>query len=145
MAVLKSTRSAQWELSASFTFSIGDTMTNTAGAADEFASVASHIFDIIALPPRAVVTGGQVITGTAFVGPTAYNVTVGDLTTADRYLGTTDTVAAGLTALVPTGYVGIGENIRLTVTPTDAPATAGKFTVRIKYIIVGRANEVQIT
>ena len=145
MSVLKSTRMAQWELSASFTFSVGDTMVNTAGASDEFASVTAHIFDVIALPTNAVVTGGQVITETAFVGPTAYNVTVGDSTLADRYLGTTDKVLAGLTALVPTGYVGIGQNIRLTVTPTDAPATAGKFTVRIKYIVVGRANEVQIT
>jgi hypothetical protein len=45
---------------------------------------------------------------------------------------------------VPTGFVGTGENIRLTVTPTVATATAGKITVRVSYVIVGRANENQI-
>jgi len=145
MSVLKSARNAQWQLNASFVFSIGDTMLNTAGAADEFASVTAHIFDIIALPPNAVVTGGQVVTDTAFVGCTAYNVTVGDSVVADRYLGTTDKVLAARTALVPTGYIGLGEQIRLTVTPTAAPTTAGKMTVYVQYIVVNRANEVQIT
>jgi hypothetical protein len=138
-------RTAQYPLVAEFTFSIGDTMTNTVGAADAFASVAAHVFDVIPLPPGAVVTGGSVVTNTAFTGSTAYNVKVGDSGSDVRYLGTTDKTAAGLTALVPTGYAGTGENLRLTVTPTVAAATAGKLTVRLEYIITGRTSEIQIS
>ena len=138
-------RTAQYPLVAEFTFAIGDTMLNTAGASDNFAVVAAHVFDIIPLPPGATVIGGSVTTDTAFVGSTAYNVKVGDSTTVDRYLGTTDKTTAALTALVPTGYVGTGQNLRLTVTPTVADATAGAITVRVEYVIANRTNEVQIT
>lgn len=138
-------RSAQYPLVAQFSFAIGDTMTNTAGAADAFASVAAHVFDVIPLPPGAIVIGGSVTTDTAFVGSTAYNVKVGDSGADNRYLGTTDKTTAALTALVPTGRVGSGENLRLTVTPTVAAATAGAITVRVEYIIDGRTSEIQIS
>jgi hypothetical protein len=142
MALLKAARVAQNVMEAEFSFTIGDTMVNTAGAADAFASVAAHVFDIINLPPQAVVVGGEVVTDTAFTGSTAYNVTVGDSASAARYLGTTDKTTAARTALVPTGYLGLGENLRLTVTPTIGAATAGKITVRVQYVVTGRANEV---
>ena len=67
---------------------------------------------------------------------------MGDSGSATRYLGATDRVTAGRTALVPTGYVGAGENIRLTVAPTVAAATAGVVTVRVQYILRGKADEV---
>lgn len=142
MAALKATRVAQNVMEAEFTFTIGDTMTNTSGAADAFSSVASHAFDVINLPVGATVVGGDITTDTAFTGSTAYNVTVGDSASANRYLGTTDKTSAARTALVPTGYIGAGENIRLTVTPTVAAATAGKITLRVLYTVLGRANEV---
>jgi hypothetical protein len=142
MALLKAARAAQNVMEAEFSFTIGDTMVNTAGAADAFSSVAAHVFDVINLPPQAVVVGGEVVTDTAFTGSTAYNVTVGDSASAARYLGTTDKTTAGRTALVPTGYLGLGENLRLTVTPTLGAATAGKITVRVQYVVTGRANEV---
>ena len=138
-------RTAQYPLVASFTFAIGDTMTNTSGASDGFATVAAHVFDIIPLPSGATVLSGHVVTDTAFAGSTAYNVKVGDSGADNRYLGTTDKTTAALTALVPTGYVGAGENLRITVTPTVADATAGQITVRITYIISGRTSEIQIT
>lgn len=138
-------RTAQYPLVATFTFTIGDTMTNAAGTADAFATAAAHAFDVIPLPVNAVVTGGSITTDTAFVGSTAYNVIVGDATTTNRYLTTTDKTTAATTALVPTGFIGTGENIRLTVTPTVASATAGKITLRVEYVIDGRANESQIT
>lgn len=141
MAILKAARSAQYLMEAEFSFTIGDTMTNTSGVSDAFASVASHVFDVINLPPGAVVMSGEIVTDTAFVGSTAYNVTVGDSVSANRYLGTTDKTTATRTALVPTGYLGQGENIRLTVTPTVAPATAGKITLRVVYAQTGRGNE----
>mgnify|MGYP000849607624 CR=1 FL=1 len=126
---------------AEFTFTIGDTMTNVSGAADAFASVAAHVFDIIPQEAGMIVVGGDVVTETAFTGCTAYNVKVGDATSDTRYLGSTDRVAAGHTALVPTGFVSTGEAIRLTVTPTVAAATAGKLTVRVHYIKRNRMTE----
>ncbi len=141
MAALNATRGAQWPLVGEFTFSIGDTMKNTSGAADAFATVAAHVFDVINLPQNAVVIGGDIVTETAFTGSTAYNVTVGDSASATRYLSTTDKTTAARTALTLTGYVGQGENIRLTVTPTVAPATAGKITLRVLYTIRDKANE----
>lgn len=134
-------RGSQQIMVAEFTFTIGDTMVNASGADDAFASVAAHVFDIIPQEAGMIVLGGDVVTETAFAGCTAYNVKVGDATSDTRYLGTTDRVAAGRTALVPTGYVSIGEAIRLTVTPTVAAATAGKLTVRIQYIKRHRMTE----
>ena len=142
MAALKAARTAQKVLEAEFTFTIGDTMVNTAGAADAFATVAAHIFDVINLPIGATILAGEIVTDTAFTGSTAYNVTVGDSASANRYLGTTDKTTAARTALVPTGYIGLGENLRLTVTPTAATATAGKIMLRVQYAVFGRANEV---
>ena len=144
MPVLKAARQTQYPLVAEFTFNVLDTMINTAGNSDGFATVASHIFDVIPLPPYAIVIGGEIVTETAVTGSTAYNVTVGDSAVANRYLGTTDKTTAARTALVPTGFVGAGENIRLTVTPTVSTSTAGVITLRVQYIVRGRGNEVCI-
>jgi hypothetical protein len=143
MAVLKASRTAQNVLSAEFSWAFGDTMLNTSGASDNFTTAAAHAFDIINLPPNAVVIGGELSVTTAFDGST-YALIVGDSGSTNRYLSTADRKAAGRTALVPTGYVGAGEAIRLTVTPTGT-TTAGAGTIRIQYIVVGRANEVQAT
>ena len=144
MANKLATRGAQYALTAEFTFDVAnDTMVNTAGAADNFATVASHVFDAIKLPTGATVVGGEVVTETAVSGSTAYNVSVGDSVTANRYLVATDRVTAGRTPLVPTGFVGNGEDIRVTVAPTVAAATAGKVTVRVQYVIRNRMQETQ--
>lgn len=145
MAKLIATRTAQWPLVAEFTFNFDDTMVDKDGALKDFKTVGTSIVaDVIPLPPGAIVTGGEVVTETAVTGSTAYNVSVGDSGSATRYLGATDRVAAGRTALVPTGYVGTGENVRVTVAPTVAAATAGKVTVRVAYIVRNRSNEVSI-
>lgn len=142
MPVLKAARNAQYPLYAEFTFNFDDTMTDKDGATKDFKTVGTSIVaDVINLPPYAVVVGGDVVTETAVAGSTAYNISVGDSGSATRYLGATDRVAAGRTALVPTGYVGAGENLRLTVAPTVAAATAGKVTVRVMYTIRNRACE----
>jgi hypothetical protein len=144
MAKLNATRGGQYPITAEFTFDVAnDTMKNVSGVDDNFKVVGSHVFDALLLPQGAILTGGEVVTETAVSGATAYNVTVGDATTANRYLATTDKVAAGRTALVPTGYVSNGEQVRVTVAPTVADATAGKVTVRITYVIRNRVNEVQ--
>lgn len=144
MAQKLATRGGQYPITAEFTFDVAnDTMKNTSGVDDNFKVVGSHVFDAILLPTNAIVVGGEVVTETAVSGSTAYNVSVGDSGSATRYLGATDKVAAGRTALVPTGFVGGGEQVRVTVAPTVADATAGKITVRVSYIIRNRVNEVQ--
>jgi len=143
MSKLIATRGQQYPLVAEFTFNFDDTMVDTSGALKDFKTVGSTVVDAINLPPNAIVTGGEVVTETAITGSTAYNVSVGDSGSATRYLGATDRVAAGRTALVPTGYIGTGEQIRVTVAPTVAAATAGKVTVRVQYIVRNRVNETQ--
>ena len=144
MAKLNATRGGQYPITAEFTFDVAnDTMKNVSGVDDNFKVVGSHVFDALLLPQGAILTGGEVVTETAVSGSTAYNVTVGDATTADRYLAVTNRVTAGRTPLVPTGYVSNGEQVRVTVAPTVADATAGKVTVRITYVIRNRVNEVQ--
>lgn len=143
MAKLIATRGQQYPLAAEFTFNTADTMVNASGTLATFAVAQANVFDIFNFPVGAILTGGEVVTETAVTGSTAYNIKFGDATTDNRYLGTTDRVAAGRTALVPTGYVSDGGNLRLTVTPTVADATAGKVTVRIMYVIRNRVNETQ--
>jgi len=143
MAVLKAARTAQTVLSAEFSWTYADTMIDINGVSTGFSSAAAHTVEPIALPPGAVVQGGELVVTSSFNGST-YAVIVGDSATANRYLGTSDYKAAGRTALVPTGYVSLGENVRLTITPTGT-TTGGAGTLRIFYTIVGRANEVQAT
>lgn len=144
MPLLKASRAAQYPLVQEFTWNFNDTMVDKDGATKDFKTLGTSIVaDVIKLPANAIVVGGEVVTETAVTGSTAYNVSVGDSGSATRYLGATDRVAAGRTALVPTGYVGTGQDIRLTVAPTIADATAGKLTLRVQYVIRNRANEVQ--
>lgn len=143
MPKLVATRGQQYPLVAEFTFNFDDTMVDTTGATKDFKTVGSTVVDAINLPTGAIVIGGEVVTETAVSGSTAYNVSVGDSGSATRYLSATDRVAAGRTALVPTGYVGNGEQIRVTVAPTVADATAGKVTVRVQYVVRNRVNETQ--
>lgn len=144
MAQKLAARGGQYPITAEFTFDVAnDTMKNVSGADDNFNVVGSHVFDAILLPTNAIVVGGEVVTETAVSGSTAYNVKVGDSVNDARYLASTDRVAAGRSALTVTGFVGGGEQVRVTVAPTVANATAGKITVRVSYIIRNRVNEVQ--
>jgi hypothetical protein len=145
MAKIHTTRGAQCPVVAEFTFNFDDTMEDINGATVNFSSVGAKVVKAIHLPIGAVVVGGSVVTEAAATGPTAYNITVGDSLSANRYLGTTNRAAAGITNLVPTGFVGDGEDIRVTVEPTVAPATTGKFTVRVEFITRGRVTEVYTT
>ena len=144
MAQKLAARGGQYPITAEFTFDVAnDTMKNVSGADDNFKVVGSHVFDAILLPTNAIVVGGEVVTETAVSGSTAYNVRVGDSVNDARYLASTDRVAAGRTALTVTGFVGGGEQVRVTVAPTVANATAGRITVRVIYIIRNRVTEVQ--
>ena len=142
MSKLTASRNAQYVMEAEFTFNFDDTMVTTSGATVDFGktTTASSVVDIINLPPGATIVGGEVVTETAFDAAT-YNISIGDSGSATRYLGATDRKGTGRTALVPTGYVGDGENLRMTFVPADA-CTAGRATVRVLYTVSGRGNEV---
>lgn len=159
MSALRQARGAQYPLTAEFTFdvstAVADTMPTVVGnviggaapaynaAGVSIGAVGTNIFEVIGLPPNAVVVGGELVAETAVAGPTVSTVAVGDSGNATRYLAATSVLAAGRTPLVLTGYVGSGENIRITVNNTVAVATAGKVTVRVSYIVRGRQLEVQ--
>ncbi len=142
MALLKPTRASQRVSSAVFAFNFDDTVVNTSGATVDFGktNTAATTAEIINLPLGAVVVGGAVYRSTAFDAAT-FNITVGDVDSANRYLGTTDVKATGITALVPTGYVSTGQNIRLVFTAADV-CTTGVAYVRVDYIINNRVDEV---
>ena len=148
MAVLKATRTARDSLSADFTFSFNDTaLDSVTGLSKTFGSVFGDaiVFDAIPLPVGAVIVGGEVIVETAGVGPTVYTVAVGRAGTPAGLLAATDLKAVAGTRVALTG-LGLGHtsgaNVRLTVASTVANATAGKFRVRVAYVIDGRATEV---
>lgn len=150
MATLIATRTAQRPLVAEFTFNFDDLMVPISGgtaiagsSAVDFGktNIASTVFEVINLPRDSIVLGGEVVTETAF-DTAAYNVSVGDSGTADRYLAATDKKGTGRTALVPTGYRNAsGLNLRVTIANTDV-CTTGKMVVRVQYMIDGRAEEV---
>lgn len=164
MAKLLASRSAQWPLVQMFTFDVStavdDKMATVVGnviggASPSFQATtqsiggfyagAAQIYEIAPLPVGAVVIGGELVVETAVAGPTASTITIGDSGNATRYLGSTSLKTAARTELVPTGYVGNGENIRITVTNTVAVATAGKVAIRVMYVMNGRTNEVIVS
>lgn len=145
MALKKAARTAQRPVVAEFTWNFDDTMVNSAGNTVNFGSSnaggAAGFFDVINLPRDAVVIGGSITIETAF-DTAGYDITVGDSSSTNRYLTSTDLKATGFTALVPTGYRNTGGlNIRLGFSSDDA-CTTGKGTLRVEFIIDGRADEV---
>lgn len=145
MAALKATRSSQWSQVGSFTFdiSLGDTLANTAGTVVAIGAVAgAQAFDAIKLPKGARVTGGQITVVTVGNDSGAQTMSVGDSGSATRYLGATSIKSAARTALVPTGYTGTGEDIRLTFSNNTGDATTGKVVVDVIYVIDGKADNV---
>ena len=148
MAKLIASRTAQWPLVAEFTFNYNDTMTDVNGVTKSFGSTFGDAgtFEVIPMPPGAVVTGGEVIVETAGAGPTAYTINVGTSASATAFASAVDLKSAGRTALTLTSPLACndGKNIRIAIASTVANATAGKVRVRVSYTIDGRASEVQV-
>lgn len=148
MALLKKTRGGQYPLLAEFVFNFNDTMVDVSGVTQDFGSVAIKTnvdYLVIPLPSGATVIGGELIVDTAFVGPTAATLSVGDSASATRYASAVSILAAARTALTLTGFRGAGEDIRIRLNTTVAVATAGKVTVRVLYTVQNRQNENQIS
>lgn len=142
MALLTKTRAAQYPLVQEFIFNFGDTMVNTSGATADFKTVGTPVFEVFKLPVGAVISGGDLIVETAYAGPTAATVSVGDAASATRFLAATSLLSAARTALtIPVTALGSGADVLLTFSLTVANATAGRARVRIQYTIEGRANE----
>lgn len=105
------------------------------------------VWDAIPLPVGAVITGGELIVETAYVGPTVATLAVGTAASPAALLAATDLKTVGRTALLLTSplLAQDGSNVRMTLAYTVANATAGKFRLRVMYTVDGRALEVQIT
>jgi hypothetical protein len=110
------------------------------------AVTASSIIEAIDLPAGAIITSGYLNVTTAWVGPTAATVSVGDGGSAARYLGDTSIKATGLTDLVPTGYkYTAADTVDFDLEQTVAVSSAGAAELVVYYIIEDKANEVQPT
>jgi len=144
MTALKAARSAQTVLTTSFQYDIGagDTLANSSGVVQGFAATGAGPFDALKMPKGARVVGGAVTVLTVGNDSGAQTVAVGDSGSATRYLSATTIKSLARTALVPTGYTGTGEDIRLTLVNTNGDATTGKVQIDVQFVIDGRANEV---
>lgn len=147
MALKQATRGAQPVMSAEFAFSFDDTMKDTNGVLKTFGAnyLDAGVFDAINLPLGAVVIGGDLIVEEQGVGPTAYTAAVGTSGSASAFLAATTLLSAAGTRVALTG-LGLaatdGKNVRVTIASTVANATAGKFRLRLEYVIDGRITEV---
>lgn len=144
MAKLLAARTSQNLQEAEFTFNFDDTITDINGVTKTFGSVYTDapVATVINLPEGAVVVGGEAVVETQGVGPTAYTISLGDSASATRYLSAFDLKGAvgARTALTLTGFR-TTENLRLTMNSTVANATAGKATIRVLFVLAGKANE----
>lgn len=145
MATLVKTPGAQYALHASFTYDVSasDTMLNINAVATQFkaATASTPTYDVVPLPYGAQVIGGDVTVLTVSNDTGAATISVGDSASATRYLGATNTKALARTALVPTGYQGLGESIRITLANANGDATTGKVKLQVTFVIDGRQNE----
>lgn len=144
MTAIRANRTAQTPLVAEFTFHPTDTMLNVAGTSQAFSATAG-VFEPIALPPNAVVIGGDMTVEVVSNDTSTATIAIGDSVSATRYLAATTMKTAARTALTLTGFRGAGENLRITLANATGDATLGTITVRLTYIITGRATEVQVS
>lgn len=150
MATIKKTPGAQTVLAADFTFGYttggsdgvaSDGILATNGAVVLVSAAAATVFDVLNLPLNAQVIGGDVDVITAVTTTATATLAVGDSASASRYLGATSIKAVARTALVPTGYIGAGEPLRLTIANADATGAVGKVKVTVMFTIGGRITE----
>lgn len=163
---LLASRTAQYPLVADFNFSFNNWVVDTAdGSKKTFGSTpalstdpnetqltgpaANTItFDGIPMPAGAVITGGEVLVETAYVGPTAATLSLGIAGSLTALANAVDLKTVGRTALTVAGVAQLlangGQNLRATMAYTVANATAGKVRVSVQYKVDGRSQEVQI-
>lgn len=131
MTIAKDT-GRQYPLVAQIDVLIGDL---TSGAA----------LEVLDLPQGATVIGGEIVFGTVFNSTSSDSFDVGDSGDANRYTGSAVSgQSLGRTALTLTGYT-YTTNSTLTITWTSGGGspTTGALTLRVMYMLDGRAHEVQ--
>lgn len=143
MATLKSARTAQYPQIASFQFTMVDAMLDVNGVLTGFKNAAG-VFEPIPLPPNAILVGGHVAVEVASDDTGTSTIAVGDSAVPARYLAATDIKAVKCAPLVPTGYRGLGENLRITLANANGNAANGTVTVRAEYVIHNRMHETVI-
>ncbi|MCP5307520.1 MAG: hypothetical protein H6953_19090 [Chromatiaceae bacterium] len=95
----------------------------------------------IDLPPNAVVTGGAVVTETAWNSTSTDVISVGDSASYNRYLSAGNfRAAAAFVPLVPTGFIHPGGSITVRWVSGGGTPTTGKSRVRVDYTIIGQAT-----
>lgn len=103
----------------------------------------------ISMPPNCIVTGGAIVTRTLFNSATSDTLSVGDATSATRYLSGSNIHVTGTAALVPTGYLtpgsvsGAAGDIFVTWTGVGTAPTTGQVQLRVDYIQAGRGEYTQ--
>lgn len=150
MATIKKTPGAQTVLAADIQLGYttggsdgvaSDGMLATNGAVVLVSAAAATVFDVLNIPVGAQVIGGDLNKITAVATTATATVAIGDSAVANRYLAANDLKAQARVALVPTGYISLGEPLRLTIANADGTGTAGKFKVTIMYTMTGRITE----
>lgn len=107
------------------------------------ADVATNVQSNVAIdmPIGSVVLFGELITTEAWNSTTSDVMDVGDATSATRYLTDGNIRALGARVpLVPTGFTGTGEGLRVTWTSGGGTPTTGKVRLEVAYFIKGRAD-----
>ncbi|MDR0362498.1 MAG: hypothetical protein LBJ46_07445 [Planctomycetota bacterium] len=139
MAKVEAARGAQWPLVSEFSFRFDDTIEATDGVVKPLGG--PIVADVINLPEGAVVIGGELVVEVPDATATTWTMSLGDSASANRYGSAVSLKAAGRTALTLTGYR-VSENLRATIAQTGSAPTAGQVTVRVMFVMPGRANEV---
>jgi hypothetical protein len=143
MSLIVAPRTAQSPLIAYFPFRFDDTMLDVSGNTINFGeSILDGTVMAIPLPPGAMVTGGSISSITDWT-TTKFEITIGDSLVPARYLTATEKKSTGFTPIIPTGFIGGGENIEFTFDLNDV-ATTGSAVIVIEYVVARRATEVQI-
>lgn len=101
--------------------------------------------DAIDLPLGASVVGGDLVVDTAFDAGTTATLSVGDASSATRYLNAQNVKVTGRTALTITGFkTTISEQtLQVKYASSGTAATAGKARLRVMYVVDGRVDENQ--
>lgn len=108
--------------------------------ADVATGVAAGALD---LPPNAVIVSGRTVTTEAWNSTTSDTLSVGDITSATRYLTTGNIRAlAAVVPLVPTGFIHTPTEKQLLVTWASGGGvpTTGKVRLEVQYFVKGRAS-----
>lgn len=105
----------------------------------------ANVYDMIDLPPGAIVVDGDLVVTTAWNTATTATLSLGDASAATRYGATLDLKTAGRTALSLTGFTHTATEkaVRGTTAFAGTAATAGAARLRVAYIVKGRAEFTQ--